>query len=77
ITEYEKEITINPSDALAWYNLGQILYWQGEYEKAMENFEKAIDLNPDLERAYTRRWRLCQLKDSLPGSYSPSWMFLL
>jgi len=39
----------NPGSADAYYHLGLLYQWQGNRRKAKENFEKAVELDPDNE----------------------------
>ena len=39
--------TISP-DAITWYYKGNTLYYQGNYDDAIQAYEKAIELKPDL-----------------------------
>ena len=41
-----KVISINPDFMLAYYNLGNIYYKKGEYFKALNAFNNALQLNP-------------------------------
>lgn len=49
---YQKAITLDPDDALAYNNLGSVYRDQKEYEKAKECYQKAIALDPDTALAY-------------------------
>ena len=40
-------IESNPFNHKAWTNKGAVFFYQKEYGKAKEAFEKALDLNPD------------------------------
>ena len=43
---------VDPEDADAYYNLGIAYDEQGNYTKAIESYEKAIELKPDYADAY-------------------------
>ena len=45
--EFEAELTLNPNDAVAEYQIGQILQTQGKGEAAATRFERAVTLRPD------------------------------
>ena len=45
--EFEAELTLNPNDAVAEYQIAQILQLQGKAEAAGIRFERAIELRPD------------------------------
>lgn len=50
-----KEIAFKLQDAETLYNQGCILSRQGEYEKAIKSFDKAIELNPELAEAWNNK----------------------
>lgn len=54
---YEIVLTINPSNATAWYNKGCIFNTMGKdyYPKAIEAYDKAIEINPKLAQAWSNR----------------------
>lgn len=41
-----------PDNHLAFFNLGKILYENGHKDKSIENFKKAIKINPNLDQGY-------------------------
>jgi len=45
--EFEAELALNPNDAVAEYQIAQILQTQGEPGPAAARFERAISLRPD------------------------------
>ena len=45
----EKAYEINPSDAMVFYNLGNVYYTNKEYEKARQMLEKAYLINLNAE----------------------------
>lgn len=45
--EFEAELTLNPNDAVAEYQIAQILQTQGKAEPAATRFERAVALRPD------------------------------
>ena len=49
--EFEQELQIDPTDANAAYELGEIYRKGGESEKAIEFFQKAVTAYPDFEEA--------------------------
>lgn len=44
---YRKATELDPNSAIAFDNLGDVLYKQREYAQAKEAFEKAVSLDPD------------------------------
>ncbi len=49
--EFEAELALNPSDAVAEYQVGQILASEQNADGAAPHFEKAVALNPDFAEA--------------------------
>jgi len=43
------------SDARTFYKIGNEHYEKGDFDKAIENYDKAIELNPEYEKAYYNR----------------------
>jgi tetratricopeptide (TPR) repeat protein len=50
-TEFEAELALNPSDAAAEFQIGQILNATGKPVEALAHFQKALDLSPDFAEA--------------------------
>lgn len=48
VTLYEKDTTVDPSNAAAWFNLGVILYRQGQQTPGRADIQHAISLEPSL-----------------------------
>jgi tetratricopeptide (TPR) repeat protein len=46
---------INSNDADAYYNSGLTYYESGQYHKAIDDYTKAIELNPEDAKAYVGR----------------------
>ena len=53
IIEYEKIITDHPNHAIIYYNLGHVYKINLEYDLAVNNYYKAIELNP-FENKYSK-----------------------
>ncbi|HXK06439.1 MAG TPA: tetratricopeptide repeat protein [Verrucomicrobiae bacterium] len=49
--EFQAELTLNPSDAVAEYQIGQILVAERDPAGAAARFEKAVSLNPEFGEA--------------------------
>jgi tetratricopeptide (TPR) repeat protein len=49
--EFEAELKLNPGDAAAEYEVGQILLTENKPEEAMARFERALALAPDFTEA--------------------------
>lgn len=48
----EQAISMKPTDANLYYNVGVMNMEQGNTDEAIKNFEKAIELNPEFAEAY-------------------------
>jgi len=49
------KVSVSPKTAEEWKERGVSFSISGEYEKAIECFDKAIELNPNLTKAYINR----------------------
>ena len=49
--EFEAELALNPTDAVAHYEIGQILLAGGQQAEAVKHFESAAALNPEFPEA--------------------------
>ncbi|CAD8214737.1 unnamed protein product [Paramecium octaurelia] len=52
---YDKAISINPKQDLAWNNKGNSLNNLNKYEEAIECYDKAISINPKLDLAWNNK----------------------
>ncbi len=50
-TAFEAELALNPGDAVAEYEVGQILLTGQQTDEAVQHFERAAALNPDFPEA--------------------------
>ena len=55
---YQSLIEVNPDNAQTHSNLGATLYYLGRPEEALQSFERALALDPELETARTGRDQL-------------------
>ncbi len=62
--EFEAEIRLNPSDAVAEYQIARILEVEGEHEAAQERLENAVRLDPDFSEALTALGRALSAQKS-------------
>lgn len=53
IMNLKDDTQLKPDDAEVFYNRGKELYQAGEFQQALESFNKAIELKPDYFEAYT------------------------
>ena len=44
----ELEIQENSEDSMAWESKGRVLFKMGEYEEAIEAFDRSIEVSPGL-----------------------------
>ena len=51
LKEFEAELALNPSDAAAEFQIGQILNATGKPAEGLPHFQKALDLSPDFAEA--------------------------
>ena len=56
--EFNTVISINPTDAMAHYYLGDIYYRENDYQKAIDHLEKAIQYNDSIVDAYLKLGKL-------------------
>ena len=52
---YGQVVDIQPSNAIAFYNLGIAYIYLGNYTLAVEDFNRSIALNPQFKRAFNQR----------------------
>ncbi len=57
-SEFSTVLSINPTDAMAHYYLGDIYYRENEYQKAIQHLEKAIQYNDSIVDAYLKLGKL-------------------
>ena len=55
ISNYDRAISINPNDAVAYNNRGNVSANVGEYDKAIADYDRAISINPNDAVAYNNR----------------------
>ena len=65
IEYYTKAIWLDSQNAEAYYNLGNVYYKQKDFDKAIECFKKALDLNPNLVNAHHNLKVFCCEQDEL------------
>ena len=56
-TLYTKTIDLNPTCWMAYNNLGSAYNDLGNYRQAIDDFDRAIEINPDNAEAYNNRGR--------------------
>ena len=57
-SEFSTVLSINQTDAMAHYFLGDIYYRENEYQKAIQHLEKAIQYNDSIVDAYLKLGKL-------------------
>jgi len=55
---YRHALDLNPDNAMALCNLGQLLRERGDRENAMQHFDRALDKNKNLEEAHFNKGRM-------------------
>lgn len=55
LDDYDKAISLQPSNAVAWYNKGNMLFELGDFTSAIASYTKAIELEPSMGEAYYNR----------------------
>ncbi len=64
IDEYTKCIAVKGEDGLLYYNRGVAYRQKGLHREALQDFERAIELNPEMIKAYQNiDWILAQKKE--------------
>ncbi|MGD9580137.1 MAG: tetratricopeptide repeat protein [Vampirovibrionia bacterium] len=64
ISNYKKTIKLDPSFAPAYYGLGLVLLEKKDNKEANINFEKAVQLNPDIESYHLAYALTCDRLDN-------------
>jgi tetratricopeptide (TPR) repeat protein len=64
--EFEAELALNPSDAVAEYQVGQIMLTEQDRAGASAHFEKAVTLNPDFGEALVALAKTKKDADAIP-----------
>ena len=47
VADFDKALTIDPAHTLAYLNRGTIKYVTGDYEGALSDYSKAIEIRPN------------------------------
>ncbi|MCM8789175.1 MAG: tetratricopeptide repeat protein, partial [Candidatus Omnitrophica bacterium] len=47
LTYFQRELTSNPQNGLAYYYIGEVYYRKADFSKALDNYQKAIEKEPD------------------------------
>lgn len=58
---YQKVTDIDPDNKIAYIELGNAYYNMGKYEKALDSFQKASELDPNCEKTYND-WKHADFK---------------
>jgi tetratricopeptide (TPR) repeat protein len=51
LKHYHRALGLSPDDENLYHNLARVYYEQGDMEKALENLDKSLELNPDLKES--------------------------
>ncbi|MBV8278300.1 MAG: tetratricopeptide repeat protein [Verrucomicrobia bacterium] len=52
VAQYQRALEINPNDAEAHYNLGLVLFRNGQLDKAIAQYQKGLEINPNYVQAH-------------------------
>ena len=63
VEAYRKALNFNPQDAAAWNNLGVVLLRQKKTVEALAAFQRAAELDPDLDNLTNLAWHLATAED--------------
>jgi len=66
IDRYKELVDIDPSDVDSWMNLGDVYYDETNYPKAIECYEKVVELYP---YSSEEAWNNLGLSHSCEGNY--------
>lgn len=55
LDDYNKAVELQPLNAVAWFDKGNLLFELGDYTSAIASYAKAIELNPQMGEAYYNR----------------------
>jgi tetratricopeptide (TPR) repeat protein len=65
------ELKLNPALAATYYNRGKLNLETGAEGRAIEDFKKALKIDPDIKTAYRKLSRLLKSKSEQPsGKYA-------
>ena len=68
IENFKKVLEINPQDAVAYYNIGNIYKEKKEYDAEIESYKKALSIKPDHVQSYNNRGNALKAKGDLDAA---------
>ena len=68
IAQFTEGIEIDPDDAEAYKDRGDVYFLKAEYNRALADYSKAIELDPDDEHAYLSRGTVYVAKGNSAGA---------
>lgn len=68
LEDYNKAVELQPLNAVAWFDKGNVLFELGDYTSAIASYAKAIELQPDMGEAYYNRgYVMLKMGNTAPG----------
>ena len=65
IENFHKVLEINPQDAVAYFNIGNIYKEKKEYDTEIINYKKALEIKPDYAECYNNMGSALKCKGEL------------
>ncbi len=68
IKDYDKAIEIDPENAMAYNNRGNVKQYLRDLQGAIQDYDKAIEIDPNYATAYNNRGIAKQAQGDLQGA---------
>ena len=52
LRDFDQAVTLDETNAIAWYNRGNVLFQREDFKRAIENFEKAVKTDTKFGKAF-------------------------
>src|SRR5262249_32746965 len=66
--DFNEAIRLDPGNAVAFNDRGQVRYRTGDFAGALADYDQAIKIDPEYNAAYTERGKLFEFKGNLPAA---------